>query len=85
MSFMHILRLRSRVSSTQQTYALGKKTRAKEFNDYRENQEIAKKDIHYNWDIGQFFVSGFTDKVKEFDGNVVFLKNVGDKVTLGSI
>ena len=27
-------------------------------------------------------MSGFTDKVKESDGNVVFLKNVGDKVTL---
>ena len=27
-------------------------------------------------------MSGFTDKVKESDGNIVFLKNVGDKVTL---
>ena len=70
------------VSESEQTYALGKKTRAKEFDGYSGSSEIEKKDIHYNWDIGQFFVSGFTDKVKESDGNVVFLKNVGDKVTL---
>ena len=70
------------VSELEQTYALGKKTRAKEFDGYSGSSEIEKKDIHYNWDIGQFFVGGFTDKVKESDGNVVFLKNVGDKVTL---
>ena len=70
------------VSESEQTYALGKKIRAKEFDGYSGSSEIEKKDIHYNWDIGQFFVSGFTDKVKESDGNVVFLKNVGDKVTL---
>ena len=70
------------VSESEQTYALGKKTRAKEFDGYSGSSEIEKKDIHYNWDIGQFFVSGFTDKVKESDGNIVFLKNVGDKVTL---
>ena len=70
------------VSESEQTYALGKKTRVKEFDGYSGSSEIEKKDIHYNWDIGQFFVSGFTDKVKESDGNVVFLKNVGDKVTL---
>lgn len=70
------------ISESEQTYALGKKTRAKEFDGYSGSSEIEKKDIHYNWDIGQFFVSGFTDKVKESDGNTVFLKNVGDKVTL---
>lgn len=70
------------VSESEQTYALGKKTRVKEFDGYSGSSEIEKKDIHYNWDIGQFFVSGFTDKVKESDGNIVFLKNVGNKVTL---
>lgn len=70
------------VSESEQIYALGKKTRVQEFDGYSGSSEIEKKDIHYNWDIGQFFVSGFTDKVKESDGNIVFLKNVGDKVTL---
>lgn len=70
------------VSESEQIYALGKKTRVQEFDGYSGSSEIEKKDIHYNWDIGQFFVSGFTNKVKESDGNIVFLKNVGDKVTL---
>ena len=32
--------------------------------------------------LGNFFVSGYTDKVTDTNGNVVFLKNDGDKVTL---
>ncbi len=70
------------VTTSEQTYALGEKVRVKEFDGYSGSAEIDKKDVHYGWDIGQFFVSGYTDKVKEADGNVVFLKNVGDKVTL---
>lgn len=70
------------VAASEQTYALGKKIRAKEFDGYSGSSEIGKKDIHYNWDVGQFFVSGFTDKIKESNGNVVFLKNIGDQVTL---
>lgn len=70
------------VITSEQTYALGEKTRVKEFDGYSGSSEIKKDDVHYGWDIGQFFVSGYTDKVKESDGNVVFLKNVGDTVTL---
>lgn len=70
------------VTTSEQTYALGEKTRVKEFDGYSGSSEIKKDDVHYGWDIGQFFVSGYTDKVKESDGNIVFLKNVGDTVTL---
>lgn len=70
------------VTTSEQTYALGEKTRVKEFDGYSGSSEIKKDDVHYGWDIEQFFVSGYTDKVKESDGNVVFLKNVGDTVTL---
>lgn len=70
------------VTTSEQTYALGEKTRVKEFDGYSGSSEIKKDNVHYGWDIGQFFVSGYTDKVKESDGNVVFLKNVGDTVTL---
>lgn len=68
--------------SVEQTYALGNKVRVKEFDGYSGQTEIDKKDIHYGWDLGQFFVSGYTNKTKDSDGNIVFLKNVGDKVTL---
>ena len=54
----------------------------KEFDGYYGKEDITKDDIHYGWDLGNFFVSGYTDKRVSDDGSVVFLKNVGDKVTL---
>lgn len=45
-------------------------------------KEIDVKDPHYGWEIGQFFISGYTSDTKDAEGNSVFLKNVGDKVTL---
>lgn len=65
-----------------QTYNLGSKVRTKNFDGYSGEQEITKSDIHYGWNLGNFFVSGYTDKRVSNDGNVVFLKNLGDKVTL---
>ena len=35
-------------------------------------------DPHFGWELGNFFISGYTDKT---DDNV-FLKNVGDEITL---
>lgn len=65
-----------------QTYNLGSKVRTKNFDGYSGEQEITKSDIHYGWNLGNFFVSGYTDKRVSNDGSVVFLKNLGDKVTL---
>lgn len=67
-------------------YKLGNKVRVKEHDGYYGEKEIKKGDLHYgdngNWDLGNFFVSGYTKDVVDANGNVVFLKNVGDKVTL---
>ncbi len=65
-----------------QTYSLGTKVRSKNFDGYFGEEPIKKNDIHYGWELGNFFVSGYTDKVSNTDGNMMFLKNVGDKVTL---
>ena len=70
------------VTDPNQTYSLGSKVRTKNFDGYFGEELIDKDDIHYGWDLGNFFVSGYTDEVKDNDGNMVFLKNVGDKVTL---
>ena len=70
------------VVDPNKTYSLGSKVRAKNFDGYFGEELIDKDDIHYGWDLGNFFVSGYTDEVKDDDGNMVFLKNVGDKVTL---
>ena len=65
-----------------QTFSLGAKVRVKNFDGYFGEEQIDKNDIHYGWNLGSFFVSGYTDEVTGADGNKVFLKNVGDKVTL---
>ena len=70
------------VADPNQTYSLGTKARTKNFDGYFGEKLIDKNDIHYGWDLGNFFVSGYTDEVTDADGNMVFLKNVGDKVTL---
>ena len=68
--------------TTNETYNLGSKVRVADFDSYFGEESITKDDAHYGWDLGNFFVSGYTDEVKGSDGNMVFLKNVGDKVTL---
>ena len=69
-------------ASDDQTYSIGNKVRVQNFAGYSGEKAIDKKDDHYGWDLGNFFVSGYTDKVYDADGDVVFLKNVGDRVTL---
>lgn len=68
--------------NSNQIYSLGKKVRAEKFDGYYGEEPIDEEDIHYGWELGNFFVSGFTDKVSDSNGDMVFLKNVGDKVTL---
>ncbi len=65
------------------TMALGQKTRAaKENNGYFGSKTIGIDDPHYGWELGQFFVSGYTRATKDDSGTPVFLKTVGDKITL---
>lgn len=67
----------------EETHSLGSKVRTEKFDGYAGQVEITKKkDAHYGWDIGNFYVSGYTSKCKDENENFVFLKNVGDKVTL---
>ena len=63
-------------------YSLGSKVKVANFDGYFGEKTIDKEDIHYGWEIGDFFVSGYTDEVTGTNGNMVFLKNVGDRVTL---
>lgn len=65
-----------------QTYRLGSKIRVEKHDGYAGKAAIESDDIHSGWDVGNFYVSGYTSKTKDEKGNMVFLKNVGDKVTL---
>ena len=61
---------------------LGEVVRTNENKGYTGNKDINIKDPHYGWELGQFFVSGYTRETVGNDGKPVFLKNVGDQVTL---
>lgn len=51
-------------------------------NGYSGSEDIESSDPHYGWKIGDFTVNGYTDTTSGEEGNTIFLKNVGDTVTL---
>lgn len=69
------------LQSNTRKYRLGETSLVNDFASYSGSKEIKTGDIHYNWNLGDFFVSGFTS-TSEKNGEIVFLKNVGDVVTL---
>lgn len=60
---------------------LGSKIKTEKDSGYSGTKDIDEKDPHYGWDIGNFFVNGYTSSI-EVDDTPVFLKKVGDTVTL---
>ena len=60
---------------------LGQKIKTGKDNGYSGENEIDKNDPHYGWNLGTFVVNGYTRETTD-NGTPVFLKNVGDKVTL---
>lgn len=67
-------------NSRQKT--LGETVRTNENKGYTGQKAIDIKDPHYGWELGQFFVSGYTRDTQDNNHNPVFLKNVGDQITL---
>ncbi len=57
-------------------------------NGYSKKDAIETDDVHSGWSIGQFYINGFSGNAHFYQGdeskkeNPIFLKNVGDKVTL---
>lgn len=69
-------------AETENKCYLGETVNAGKDTGYTQKNEINKKDPHFGWKIGEFFVSGYSAKDEDAEGNPVFLKNVGDQVTL---
>jgi len=69
-------------STKNERKELGKKVNAGKDSGYAENNTIDKDDPHFGWDLGTFFVDGYTRATSDSNDTPVFLKNVGDKVTL---
>lgn len=52
-------------------------------NGFSESNPLTSQDPHYGWTIGTFFVNGYTRETTYGNSDSpVFLKNVGDRVTL---
>ena len=60
---------------------LGEAANAGKDTGYSKDDPIGKDDIHYSWVLGRFVISDYT-RESDKDGTPVFLKNVGDEVTL---
>lgn len=51
-------------------------------NGYYNTLEIGRGDPHYNWELGRFYVSGFTQALSYDNEHFVFLKTLGDNMEL---
>lgn len=74
--------LPSAASADELKYYLGSAVNAGKDTGYSESSSIVKGDPHWDWTLGEFYVSGFSRHTTDEDGNIVFLKTVGDTVTL---
>lgn len=63
-------------------YYLGETVNTGKDTGYSKTNKITEKDPHFGWKLGEFFLSGYSDVELDENGNPVFLKNVGDQLTL---
>ncbi len=62
-------------------YRLGETVKCDESDGYYGSDTMDSDDPHYGWELGNFFVGGYTEYEKK-DDTVIFLKNSGDQVSL---
>lgn len=63
-------------------YNLGELVNTGLDNGYTGRDKITINDPHYGWELGNFFVEGFTSYNDNDKEQPIFLKNAGDEVTL---
>lgn len=63
-------------------YYLGSVVNAGKDTGYSKKNTITEDDPHFSWTLGKFYVDGYTRQTTDDKGNIVFLKTVGDTVTL---
>lgn len=67
--------------ASENKHYLGLLTNAGKDTGYSEDNKITEDDPHFGWSLGDFYIDGYT-RYMEKDGTPVFLKTVGDTVTL---
>ena len=71
------------VSADENRMYLGETTKTGWDNGYNGSNDIGRNDPHYGWSLGRFYIEGYTSSVNDSNGNPVFLKTLGNTVTLG--
>ena len=56
--------------------------RTEQIKGYSGAQKIDRKDNHYGWKLGEFYIGGFASKDVNQDGILVFTKNVGSRIKM---
>ena len=70
------------VLANENKYYMGTAVNAGRDTGFSENNKITEKDPHFGWKLGSFYVDGYTRVTENKNEDPVFLKNVGDTVTL---
>ena len=70
------------VYAEEQKYYFDSTVNTGKDNGYSKQNPLELNDPHYGWKLGSFIISGYTRVIKDEQDNLVFLKNLGDKVTL---
>lgn len=65
-----------------QKYRLGSFTKTKSESGYSRYEAMKDDDPHYGWELGYFYVEGFTSCRTDDQGQIIVLKNEGDTVKL---
>ena len=74
--------IKIQAAKTEDRYYMGTAVNAGKDKGYSKDDAIDKDDLHYNWKLGEFYIEGHTREEIDAEGNPIFLKNVGDEVTL---
>ena len=72
---------KTEIPASKKRYRLGEKVKCAESDGYYGIDEIDSDDPHYGWNLGNFFVGGYTETEVQGD-TVIFLKSSGDQISL---
>lgn len=69
-------------SSKENIFYIGNTVNTGHDTGFSKNDKITEDDPHFGWKIGKFYISGYTRIKNSENENPIFLKTVGDTVTL---
>ena len=69
-------------NTSENKHYMGSVVNAGHDTGFSESNKITEKDPHFGWTLGDFYVDGYTRVTANEGGDPVFLKTVGDTVTL---